>query len=158
MRLNNFLSFVQIMTPVKAPRAKKQKAKRGKKTSASADAAPISVSTSSNDTTVSKKRKHRDDEGEETGGLKLLKRKCVTMKQISQRKSARSKRVVLFTRKGVPYGKVATKMKSYIGVITRRKIPIIRKSWVTATQTKQENVTAEEKEMIWSRVKVFFRV
>ncbi|KAK9939472.1 hypothetical protein M0R45_016167 [Rubus argutus] len=66
------------------------------------------------------------------------------MPRISKRKSLRQKRTVLFNRKGTPCGKVANEMQSYIGVLARRKIPIIRPTW--------KQVTQEEKDKIWLRV------
>lgn len=140
-------------SPVKAK--KKSKGKKAKVSTASDTLETRSLSMTS-DATVSKKRKRRDrdDEDEETGGLKLLKRKCVRMKRISLRKSSRLKRVVLFNRKGTPCGKVATVMQSYIGVLARRRIPIIRSTWRTYSPKNLQGVTAEEKDKIWQCVQV----
>ncbi|KAM5580900.1 hypothetical protein ABKV19_010223 [Rosa sericea] len=108
-----------------------------------------STSTSFSDGSYSKKKGlSKKTQVESTGGLKLLKRHAVTMSRITSRKSRRQKKIVLFNRKGTPCGKVAKELQSYIGVLARRKVPIIRESWRKAT--------SEEKNKIWSRVQIPF--
>ena len=135
-------------TPKKAASKKKNKERKAKKTTEmknSSSAATLS--------TVRKKKKSKKEE-EPAGGLKLLKRNCVAMQRVSNRTSLGRQRIVQFTRKGVPYGKVAEEMQSYIGVIARKKIPIVRTNWRTASPRNPGGVEAEEKAKIWERVKV----
>lgn len=66
---------------------------------------------------------------------------------ISKRNSLRQKKIVLLNRIGTPYGKVSKEMQSYIGVLARRKIPIIRSTW--------REVTNEEKDKFFKRMQVY---
>ena len=125
---------------------KKDKKLKPKKTKSMKSTSSSEASHSKSHTT-GKKRKSKKVDDQPTGGLKLLKRHMVTMPGISKRKSLRQKKTVLFNRKGTPCGKVAKEMQSYIGVLARRKIPIIRPTW--------RNVTKEEKDKIWLRVQVY---
>ncbi|KAL6219919.1 hypothetical protein ACLB2K_007677 [Fragaria x ananassa] len=84
--------------------------------------------------TASKRKKCKNHEEESEKGLKLLKRNCMAMKRISRIRSLKQKRVVQFNRTWTPYGKAVIEMKSYIGVLTHRKIPIVRTTWRTANK------------------------
>lgn len=75
------------------------------------------------------------------GGLKLLKRGCVTMCHIVRRRITGKKLTVQFNHKGEPIGKAAKEMQSYIGVLARKKIPISIPSW--------KDVEMEAKNKIW---------
>ena len=134
------------MAPSKKSTPRKSKKAASNRTDGSASA---TIST------ASKRKKSKNHEEESEKGLKLLKRNCVAMKRISRSRSLKQKRVVQFNRTGTPYGKAATEMKSYIGVLARRKIPIVRTTWRTARKKVPGGVTAEEKEKIWEREQVF---
>lgn len=82
----------------------------------------------------------------ETTGLKLLKRGPVTMHKIIRRKMLGERHLVSFNEKGQPYGKAATEMESYIGVLARSKVPICYASWLI--------VPTERKNKIWKCVEV----
>ncbi|XP_024178951.1 uncharacterized protein LOC112184961 [Rosa chinensis] len=143
------------MGPTKSasiPKKSKDKGVKRKKTKSSKKS-----NSTSTDASISDKNGKSNRKDEETGGLKLLKRHCVTMSRISRRKSLRQKKVVLFNAKGTPCGKVAKEMQSYIGVLARRKIPIIRTTWRTI-KNHIGGVTAEEKEKIWLRVQGAFEI
>ncbi|KAL6191826.1 hypothetical protein ACLB2K_038215 [Fragaria x ananassa] len=101
-----------VMTPSKKSTPRKSKKAASNKTAGSASAT-ISI--------ASKRKKSKNHEEESEKGLKLLKLNCVAMKRISRSRSLKQKRVVQFNRTGTPYGKVATEMNSYIGVLARRK-------------------------------------
>lgn len=58
------------------------------------------------------------------GGLKLLKHGAVTMQRIVRRKMLGIKHPVLFNAMGEPYGETSIEMQSYIGVLSRTKVPI----------------------------------
>lgn len=131
--------------------SKKSTPRKSKKAASNRTAGSASATIS----TASKRKKSKNHEEESEKGLKLLKRNCVAMKRISRSRSLKQKRVVQFNRTGTPYGKAATEMKSYIGVLARRKIPIVRTTWRTASKKVPGGVTAEEKEKIWERVQVF---
>lgn len=96
------------------------------------------------------KTKKRKREAEhvptKTTGLRLLKRGPVTMHRIVRRKMLGIKYTVNFNAKGEPYGKAATEMQSYIGVLARSKAPIWYDSW--------KKVPAERKKKIWDCVQV----
>ena len=124
---------------------KRDKRLKPKKTKSTKSSSSMSSEGSHSNRHASGKKSKKDDQ--ETGGLKLLKRHTVTMPRISKRKSLRQKKTVLFNRKGTPYGKVAKEMQSYIGVLARRKIPIIRPTW--------RDVTDEEKDKFFKRVQVY---
>ncbi|XP_040372966.1 uncharacterized protein LOC121052304 [Rosa chinensis] len=126
----------------------KSKEKRAKHKKTKSLKSPTTSSFS--DGSHSNKGKSKKKEVEPTGGLKLLKRHAVTMSRITSRKNRIQKKVVLFNRKGTPCGKVAKQMQSYIGVLARRKVPIIRENWKAATD--------EEKNKIWQRVQVPFLI
>ena len=51
------------------------------------------------------------------------------MHRIVRRKMMGIKLTVSFNTKGEPYGKVVTKMQSYIGVLARTKAPIWYEIW-----------------------------
>ncbi|XP_004292347.1 PREDICTED: uncharacterized protein LOC101299550 [Fragaria vesca subsp. vesca] len=106
-----------VMAPSKKSTSRKSKKAASNKTAGLASA---TIST------ASKRKKSKNHEEKSEKGLKLLKRNCVAMKRISRSRSLKQKRVVQFNRTGTPYGKAATEMKSYIGVLARRKIPIVR--------------------------------
>lgn len=80
---------------------------------------------------ISKKRKRgkHATTPNNTQGLKLLKRGCVTMHRIVRRKIMGIKLTVSFNQKGEPFGDEATEMQSYIGVLARTKPPIWHDSW-----------------------------
>lgn len=134
-----------IPVPSKSMDKKLKPKKTKSKKSLSSSSKPSTASHSKSDTIGKKANSNKSDDFS-TGGLKLLKRHAVTMPRISKRKSLRQKRTVLFNRKGTPCGNVAKEMQSYIGVLARRKIPIIRPTW--------KKVTQEEKDKIWLRVQV----
>ncbi|PRQ32389.1 hypothetical protein RchiOBHm_Chr5g0045841 [Rosa chinensis] len=64
-----------------------------------------------------------------TGGLRLLKRRMVTMSHITRRLIRGKRLTVEINDKGEPIGKAAKAMQSYIGVLARTKIPIIIGDW-----------------------------
>ncbi|KAL6137488.1 hypothetical protein ACLB2K_062780 [Fragaria x ananassa] len=139
---NDTFVLGKVIAPSKKSTPKKSKKVASNKTAGSASAI-IS--------TASKKKKSKNYEEESEKGLKLLKRNYVAMKRISRSRSLKQQIVVQFNRTGTPYGKAATEMKSYIGVLARRKIPIVRTTWRTASKKVPGGVTAEEKEKIWER-------
>ncbi|KAL6588176.1 hypothetical protein OROMI_001154 [Orobanche minor] len=99
---------------------------------------------SSSATLLAVRKKKKSKKGEEpAGGLKLLKRNCVSMKRVSNRTSLGRQKIVQFTSKGIPYGKVAQEMQSYIGVIARKKIPIVRTNWRTASKRNTRGIAYE---------------
>lgn len=79
-------------------------------------------------------------------GVKLLKRGCVTMHRIVRRKIMGIKLPVSFNAKGEPFGKEASEMQSYIGVLARTKAPIWHESW--------KHVSKETKNKIWECLQV----
>lgn len=81
-----------------------------------------------------------------TEGLKLLKRGCVTMHRIVRRKIMGIKLPVSFNAKGEPYGEAAAEMQSYIGVLARTKPPIWHDTW--------KDVPKDTKAKIWDCVLV----
>ncbi|KAM5549788.1 hypothetical protein ABKV19_000950 [Rosa sericea] len=130
--------------------SKKTKSKENRSKPKKTKSLKSPTSSSFSDGSHSKKGKSKKKEPESTGGLKLLKRHAVTMSRITNRKSRKCKKVVLFNRKGTPCGKVAKQMQSYIGVLARRKVPVIRENWKAATP--------EEKNKIWQRVQIPFLI
>lgn len=104
-----------------------------------------STSTRTSDASCSRTSKSKKKEAEPTGGLELLKRHAVTMSSITKHKR-KMKRMVLFNRRGTPYGKVAKKMQSYLGVLARRRVPIIIKTW--------KGVKEDDRAKIWKRLQV----
>ncbi|KAL6557356.1 hypothetical protein OROMI_017706 [Orobanche minor] len=97
-------------TPKKAASKKKNKKLKTKKTSEMKNSSSATLSA------VRKKKKSKNGE-EPAGGLKMLKRNCVSMKRVSNRTSLGRQRIIQFTSKGIPYGKVAQEMQSYIDSI-----------------------------------------
>lgn len=97
---------------------------------------------------ISKKRKRgkEDTTPNNTQGLKLLKRGCVTMHRILRRKIMGIKLIVNFNEKGESFGDEATEMQSYIGVLGRTKPPIWHDNW--------KCVPGEIKTKIWDCVLV----
>ncbi|KAM5552517.1 hypothetical protein ABKV19_027060, partial [Rosa sericea] len=95
--------------------SKKTKSKENRSKPKKTKSLKSPTSSSFSDGSHSKKGKSKKKEVEPTGGLKLLKRHAV-----------------------------AKQMQSYIGVLARRKVPIIRENWKAAT--------GEEKNKIWQRV------
>ena len=96
---------------------------------------------------LSKKRKQREEGPiDNEQGVKHLKRGPVTMVRILRRKMLGVKLAVSFNAKGEPYGKVATEMQSYIGVLARTKAPIWYETW--------KRVPKEKKNKIWDCVQV----
>lgn len=97
---------------------------------------------------ISKKRKREKvvTKPDNTQGLKLLKRGCVTMHRIVKRKIRGIKLTVSFNAKGEPYGEEGKEMQSYIGVLARTKTPIWHDSW--------KCVPKETKTKIWDCVQV----
>lgn len=81
-----------------------------------------------------------------TGGLKLLKRKMVTMSQISTGVIRGQQFMVQLNDKGEPIGKEGGNMQSFIGVQARTKIPINISDW--------RDVDDDEKQKIWESVQV----
>lgn len=81
-----------------------------------------------------------------TGGLKLLKRGCVTMTRIVRRKIMGIKLTVSSNAKGEPFGDECTEMQSYIGVLARSKPPIWHDTW--------KDVPKDTKTKIWDCVQV----
>lgn len=81
-----------------------------------------------------------------TEGIKLLKRGCVTMHRIVRRKIMGIKLTVSFNAKGEPFGDECTEMQSYIGVLARSKPPIWHDTW--------KDVPKETKTKIWDCVQV----
>ena len=93
-----------------------------------------------------KRKKMEEPVPAEEGGVKRLKRGPVTMHRIVRRKMMGIKLTVSFNTKGEPYGKVVTKMQSYIGVLARTKAPIWYEIW--------KRVPKEKKNKIWDCVLV----
>lgn len=127
--------------------------KEVKKKATSTTSSPESVKNKAISTTLQQqlsKTKKRKREAEpvptKTKGLGLLKRGAVTMHRIVRRKMLGIKYTVNFNAKGEPYGKAATEMQSYIGVLARSKAPIWYDSW--------KKVPAERKKKIWDCVQV----
>ncbi|PRQ48579.1 putative Ulp1 protease family catalytic domain, putative transposase, Ptta/En/Spm, plant [Rosa chinensis] len=80
-------------------------------------------------------------------GLKR-KRGRTSMERIVNRALRGKKSVVEFNPKGVPFGKAAAEMASYIGVIVRTTVPIIVESW--------PKVEKDLKNEIWKSVEMAF--
>lgn len=81
-----------------------------------------------------------------TEGIKLLKRGCVTMHRIIKRKIQGIKLKVSFNQKGEPLGYEGAEMQSYIGVLARTKPPIWHDTW--------KDVPLDTKTKIWECVQV----
>lgn len=126
--------------------------KEVKKKATSTTSSPESVKNKAISTTLqqqlskTKKRKREAEPVPKTEGLRLLKRGAVTMHRIVRRKMLGIKYTVKFNAKGEPYGKAATEMQSYIGVLARSKAPIWYDSW--------KKVPAERQKKIWDCVQV----
>jgi hypothetical protein len=93
-----------------------------------------------------KKKKEEEPVPSRQEGLRLLKRGPVSMVRIVRRKMLGIKLTVLFNAKGEPYGKVATEMQSYIGVLARTKVPIWHDTW--------KSIPKEILNKIWDCVQV----
>lgn len=74
------------------------------------------------------------------------KRRRISMERTVNRALRGKKSVVEFNPKGVPFGKVAAEMASYIGVVARTTVPIIVESW--------PKVEKDLKNDIWKSVEV----
>ena len=93
-----------------------------------------------------KKRAKPDTIPNQTQGLKLLKRGCVTMHRIIRRKMMNVKLKVPFNTKGEPLGDQGAEMQSYIGVSARTKPIIWHDNW--------KDVPVDTKNKIWVCVQV----
>lgn len=93
-----------------------------------------------------KKRAKADTIPNQTQGLKLLKRGCVTMHRIIRRKMMGVRLKVPFNAKGEPLGVQGAEMQSYIGVLARTKPPIWHDTW--------KDVPVDTKNKIWDCVQV----
>lgn len=74
------------------------------------------------------------------------KRGITSMHRIVKNKNTGKKLVVEYTPKGKPYGKVASELASYIGVLARTTVPISVESW--------PKVEKDLKNKIWESVEV----
>lgn len=95
------------------------------------------------------KKASTSEETEDTITASRLKRKRgrTSMEHIVNRTLRGKKSVVEFNPKGVPFGKVAAEMASYIGVLVRTTVPIIVESW--------PKVDKDLKNDIWESVEVY---
>ncbi|XP_008235163.1 PREDICTED: uncharacterized protein LOC103334016 [Prunus mume] len=76
------------------------------------------------------------------------KRGITSMRRIVKNKNTGKKLVVEYTPKGKPYGKVASELASYIGVLARTTVPISVESW--------PKVEKDLKNKIWESVEAAF--
>ena len=163
MKRSRAKSASKAASPKKATAATRGVSPKKRKTAskASIDASPKkrtsrrrNVTKSNKGTTMSKSSnnsqfdKTNDSEEVEniTGGLKLLKRKMVTMSQISTGVIRGQQFMVQLNDKGEPIGKEGGNMQLFIGVQARTKIPINISDW--------RDVDDDEKQKIWESVQV----
>ncbi|KAH0976268.1 hypothetical protein GBA52_025987 [Prunus armeniaca] len=67
-----------------------------------------------------------------------------------ERKIQKIKPVVEYNKSGRPHGKAAIEMQSYIGVLTRTRIPLVDKKWT--------QLSKDLKEQIWEAVQMAYVV
>ncbi|KAK9949471.1 hypothetical protein M0R45_004990 [Rubus argutus] len=96
------------------------------------------------------KKASTSEETEDTITASRLKRKRgrTSMEHIVNRTLRGKKSVLEFNPKGIPFGKVAAEMASYIGVLVRTTVPIIVESW--------PKVDKDLKNDIWESVEMAF--
>ena len=88
----------------------------------------------------------KETEDTVTSGVKR-KRGITNMRRIA---STGKKLIVQYNSKGKPYGKVASELASYIGVVTRRTVPISVEGW--------PKVEKDLKNEIWEAIDVCSRL
>ncbi|XP_016652454.1 PREDICTED: uncharacterized protein LOC107881913 [Prunus mume] len=72
------------------------------------------------------------------------------MSHVVKRKIQKIKPMVEYNKSGRPHGKVAIEMQSYIGVLTRTRVPLVDKKWT--------QLPKDLKEQIWEAVQMAYVV
>ncbi|CAL2260021.1 unnamed protein product [Prunus armeniaca] len=63
-----------------------------------------------------------------------------TMSHVVKRKIQKIKPVVEYNKSGIPHGKAAIEMQSYIGVLARTRVPLVDKKWTQLPKDLNEQI------------------